>query len=88
MNFLERGSNPPSHTYGLSGGKYFKFYDYINKMPIGHTLDLVYNKEENLNKFREALRKVIQLNKKRIRVKTKKLKNKKGYVLRIVKLEL
>ena len=88
MKNLVRGSNPPSHTYGLAGGKYFKFYDYINRMPVGHTLDLVYNKEENLDKFREALRKILERNRKVIRVKTKKLKKKKGYVLRIVKLEL
>ena len=88
MKKLERGSNPPSHTYGLAGGKYFKFYDYINRMPVGHTLDLLYNKEENLDKFREALSKVLARNKKYIRAKTKKLKKGKGFVLRIIKLEL
>lgn len=86
MNFLERGSNPPSHTYGLAGGKYAYFYDYINRMAVGHTLDIVYHKRKNLLKFRNALRQVLSRNEKYLTVKTKiVLDKKKGLILRITK---
>ncbi len=83
-----RGSNPPSQPNGLSGGKYYRFYDYLNEMPVGHTLDVTYKNLDNLNKFREALKKMRERCKRFIRLKTKVIKNKQGYVLRIVKLEL
>lgn len=88
MKKLERGSNPPSHIYGLSGGKYAKFYDVLNEMPIGHTLDVTYKNKDNLKKFQEALKKMRERCKRFIRLKTKVIKTREGYVLRIVKLEL
>lgn len=87
MNFLERGSNPPSHTYGFRMSKNSETYDYINRMPIGHTLDIVYSKLENLKRFRRSLEALRNNNKKVIRLKTKLIKGKNKFILRIVKVE-
>lgn len=56
-------------------------------MKVGHVLEIVYHKRENLIRFREALRRVLDRNKKFIKVKTKLVKESRGLVLRITKIK-
>lgn len=67
-----RGSNPPSHMIITNFSRAAEKYVALNTICVGCELDIIFNKEENKNKFYQALRKKWLEGDKRFSSKSKK----------------